>query len=955
MAVTRHGTTPGRNRGGGKSKSQNMNKSKTICSLAASSVLALSSCPTLTAAPAWNTVPLGGGGFVTGLSCNSNATAIYCRTDVGGAFRWVPDADATNGTWVSITDAMVPFGTANAERLMGVEALVADPGNVDRVYMAAANGIWGSHDRGATWFAAGVPDIATDGNAHYKTCGERLAVDPNNGNIVWFGSRVDGLQKGERQLDGSWVWTVVPETSVPFGRATSTTKAGVSFVGCDKNNGNTIIYVGVFDNVTTGTNTGGVYRSTDGGTTWTKLPVAGGATLTTPMRAQVTSWGNVYITAGNGGAFKFMKGNSSIEKFTALPAGVNYVGVTADSNQGAVYVAEANGNAQNNRIWRTQNGGTSWTEQGNPNQARQEPDGTRTLTGYWFGNTSSMLANPAGGNELWVADFFGVARTRNSHLLGSGTGSTWNVLQKGQEETVSLSLKNAPTGPALMNGVADVGGFRYNDVTQRPSGTAGKTFNNVSGGNITSLDFSEADTNVWAAAWVEPDGVGGTGLVSGDGGMNWSKFGQLDYRVLYNNPAAGWEEFDVGPYLARQKAINPNAVVTLILQSTAWQTTSGMLKFSSKEGANPPQLVVNGSSTLAPAADAMVIMDNAAVNYGSHAELHGRDFYGTMSRWSYLKFDLSTLPAITTAKLRLYRLAAADTTITYSTSISALDVTSWGESALTWNSRPLYNGRTGVYASRPPYVLADTNSAGGGRIAVSSTNPNNIVWLPIGTSTPAYYSLDRGITWAASTGGPNSTMTGIYTNGFSSGLGAQPLAADRVNGNFYISAFAVWDPVLIKSRHHFYRSTDGGATWTLISNIPNGGSNQRSPQLMAAPVAGELWVADDGQYSTYGGGLWRSTNGGNTWTTVGSAVKVTAISFGKKTTGSSAAYATYIYGRVGSGAGVLGVHKSDNYGSTWSTLVSPTINASPVLAGDRQNENSVFLGTGGRGVFHYTP
>lgn len=902
----------------------------------------------------WSSVPLGGGGFVTGLACNSNASAIYCRTDVGGAFRWVPAGDATNGTWVSLTDTMVPFGTALAGTLMGVEALSTDPSNLNRVYMAAGNDMWVSEDKGATWTNAGDAVIWTDGNSNYKTCGERIAVDPNNGNIVWYGSRTSGLQKGVKQPDGSWIWTQIPATSVPFGRANSTAKAGVSFVGCDKNSGSTILYAGVFDDVTTGTNTGGVYRSTDGGTTWNKLPVAGGATLTTPMRAQVSSWGNVYLTAGGQGAFKFMKGNASIEKYTTLPTGVNYVGVAADSTQGAVYVAEGKWDAQYNRIWRTADGGATWTVQSTFSQARQEPDGTKSLTGYWFGNTSSMLANPNGGNELWVGDFFGVSRTRNSQSLGSGTGSTWSTLQKGQEETVSLSLKNGATGPKLMSGVSDVGGFRYNDVTTRPYGTAGNTFNNLGGGNITSLDFSEADTNVWAAAWVESDGYGGTGMVSGDGGVNWKRFGQLDYRVLYNNPTAGWENFDVGPYLARQKELNPNAVVTLIVQSGAWQTNNNFLKFSSKEGANAPQLLVNGASTLLPTEDAMVIGDIPTTNYGTHTELHAREYYGNLNRWSYIKFDLSTMPAITSATLRLYRLAAADTTFAYSTAIYAGDVSTWAENSLTWNTRPLYNGRTGVYASKPPAALADTNSAGGGRVAVSSTNPNNLVWLPIGLSTPAYYSLDRGITWTASTGGPNSTFSGIYTNGYTSGIGAQPLTADRVNGHFYVAALAAWDAGAGTTRHNIYRSTNSGATWTLMGGVTNGSSNQRSSQLVASPVTGDLWLVDDAQYNTYGGGIWRSTNAGASWTKLTSAGKVTAVSFGKATTGSGVSYALYIYGRTGSG-NVLGVHRSDNYGAAWTKLADPTINESPVLAGDRQNENSVYLGTGGRGVFHYTP
>ncbi len=39
----------------------------------------------------WGTIPLGGGGFVTGLIIHPLDPQIkYIRTDVGGAYRWTP-------------------------------------------------------------------------------------------------------------------------------------------------------------------------------------------------------------------------------------------------------------------------------------------------------------------------------------------------------------------------------------------------------------------------------------------------------------------------------------------------------------------------------------------------------------------------------------------------------------------------------------------------------------------------------------------------------------------------------------------------------------------------------------------------------------------------------------------------------------------------------------------------
>jgi len=262
---------------------------------------------------AWNTVPLGGGGYVTGLASNSNGSAIYARSDVGGAFRWVPAVDGTNGKWVSLTDTMIAFGTSGASAVMGVEGIATDPNDLNRVYVAAGNGIYVSDNQGSTWtLISGA--ISMDPNGGYRTCGERLTVDPNNSNIVWYGSRYAGLYKGDK-TSGSWVWSQIPTSTVPIG-----TSGGVTFVVCDKNSGTTIVYAGV-----SGTS-GGVYRGTNAGSTW---GIVGGATLTAPRRAQIASNGTLYVTGGSTGAAKLLRGGS-LTLMSTLPAGQTYHGVAVD-------------------------------------------------------------------------------------------------------------------------------------------------------------------------------------------------------------------------------------------------------------------------------------------------------------------------------------------------------------------------------------------------------------------------------------------------------------------------------------------------------------------------------------------------------------------------------------------------------------------------------------------------
>src|SRR5687768_14958239 len=96
----------------------------------------------------WETVPLGGGGYVTGMASNANGSAIYIRTDVGGAFRWAASGDAAgNGSWVPLGDDLVPYTTPNASSTLGTDSIATDPANPNRVYIGAGNALWTSDNK----------------------------------------------------------------------------------------------------------------------------------------------------------------------------------------------------------------------------------------------------------------------------------------------------------------------------------------------------------------------------------------------------------------------------------------------------------------------------------------------------------------------------------------------------------------------------------------------------------------------------------------------------------------------------------------------------------------------------------------------------------------------------------------------------------------------------------------
>ena len=201
----------------------------------------------------WRNVEIVGGGFVTGIIFSeTEKDLIYARTDIGGAYRWDPE----NERWIPLLD----WVSSDEWNLLGIESLAADPVDPDRVYVAAGtytnewtsmNGvILRSADRGESWERTEMP-FKFGGNEPGCSMGERLAVDPNNNSVLYFGSRTDGLWRSE---DYGAAWSRVESfpvegdyVDVDFG-----SQIGIVWIEFDRNsplvNGRTgTIYVGVAD------------------------------------------------------------------------------------------------------------------------------------------------------------------------------------------------------------------------------------------------------------------------------------------------------------------------------------------------------------------------------------------------------------------------------------------------------------------------------------------------------------------------------------------------------------------------------------------------------------------------------------------------------------------------------------------------------------------------------------
>lgn len=64
----------------------------------------------------WKSVAMGGGGFVSGIiTSRQQQNLMYCRTDVGGAYKW----DAATSSWIPLLD----WASANQDGFYGLESI----------------------------------------------------------------------------------------------------------------------------------------------------------------------------------------------------------------------------------------------------------------------------------------------------------------------------------------------------------------------------------------------------------------------------------------------------------------------------------------------------------------------------------------------------------------------------------------------------------------------------------------------------------------------------------------------------------------------------------------------------------------------------------------------------------------------------------------------------------------
>ena len=246
----------------------------------------------------WQTLKIGGGGQVTGIDIAPDNTMVI-RCDTYGAYIW-------NGTqWqqlVTSTSMPAAFVTPTHDKVIqGVYEIRVAPSNSNILYMEYKGYVFQSTNRGTTWTqTAFAPATGEDANGNYKFMGQKMAIDPNNPNVVVVGTPQNGLFI---TTNGGASWQSV--SAVPASLADSSGLypgfSGIVFdpaLGVTGGRTNTI-FAASYGN--------GVYESTNGGISWSSI---GGPS--TVQYATVSSTGVYYainaINTANSSLWKYQSG-----------------------------------------------------------------------------------------------------------------------------------------------------------------------------------------------------------------------------------------------------------------------------------------------------------------------------------------------------------------------------------------------------------------------------------------------------------------------------------------------------------------------------------------------------------------------------------------------------------------------------------------------------------------------
>jgi photosystem II stability/assembly factor-like uncharacterized protein len=394
--------------------------------------------------PAWRCIgPFRGGRVVAVSGDYQHSNVFYFGACAGGVWK-----TTDGGTyWHNVSDGFLTTSSIGALAVAPSDSQVIYAGTGEttiRIDVSHGDGVYRSTDAGKTWSHLGLADTRHIG---------KIRVHPGNPDLVYvaalghaFGSNPErGVYKSE---DGGKSWRQVLFKSE---------KAGAVDLSIDETNPR-ILYAAIweayrsFSQISSGGPDSGLWRSTDGGETWTDITrnqgLPGGIVGKIGVAASPAQSGRVWALIEHqpdGGLYRSDNGGETWERVCAnqqlLSRAWYYTHLTADpQDPETLYVNNLN-------LWKSSDGGRSfvevstphgdnhdlWIDPRNPQRMVQGNDGGACVS-FNGGDTWSTIYNQP------TAQFYHIATDSRPAYVVYGT----------QQDNSSIAVPSRTHRPAIV-------------------------------------------------------------------------------------------------------------------------------------------------------------------------------------------------------------------------------------------------------------------------------------------------------------------------------------------------------------------------------------------------------------------------------------------------------------------------------------------------------------------------
>lgn len=348
-----------------------------------------------------------------------------------------------------------------------------------------------------------------------------------------------------KSSDGGTTWAKV--SSFP---KKSEAKIGIAGIVFSKNVSG-LVYANAYGD--------GIYKSIDAGVTWSKVPGS-------PSQVNRMALANsevLYVTHTSGVSKYANSIWSNITPSNAKTTTFNAISVDPNNPNHLLIVDDQYiGTKNDSGIFQSTNGGAIWQQK----KHILKPQVPWWSESYFASATSAIEFDPKTPGRVWLTDWFGTWQTDNINAQSS----VWSNYEKGHEQVVTFALVSPPSGSQLLSGVADVDGFNHsNGLDVYPSMQLGGD-NSPRFQHTYGLAYSESNPsqlvrvggNGWNNAY--------TGATSADGGLTWKKFSSFPQNTI--------------PLRVAMSASNSNLIIAIIKEGQPIRTTNGGFSWSKVSG-----------------------------------------------------------------------------------------------------------------------------------------------------------------------------------------------------------------------------------------------------------------------------------------------------------------------------------------------------------------------------------